>query len=80
MTDHGTISRYTNNRCRCQRCRNANTAYGYHLRSINGTLGRHGPRLPRHGTRVEYIKHRCRCQPCRNAEATYRATYRKLKP
>jgi len=74
---HGTLSAYTNHRCRCRPCRDANRDHYRKKRAQNGTAAIHGPRLPRHGERTEYIKHGCRCQPCRNAEAKYRANYRK---
>jgi len=70
---HGTQNGYANLRCRCDRCRAANTDYCRDLRTARAS--RIVPeRL--HGTVNAYSNYRCRCSQCRAAYNESRRTGR----
>lgn len=71
---HGTMSRYTNSRCRCEACRDAMAEYmrGWHSSKDGLPDGD-----PRHGTLNGYDHYRCRCGRCCAARRTYDADRRK---
>ena len=56
---HGTLSRYTYHRCRCELCRAA---------ARDSRQERVGQKPPRHGTPSSYRNWGCRCVKCRKAE------------
>jgi hypothetical protein len=59
---HG-INGYTHYRCRCDRCRAANTARCGQARQRRELT----PGDPRHGTPNGYFNYNCRCEACRAA-------------
>jgi hypothetical protein len=65
---HGTISRYTNQHCRCAECRAAWRAYYANLRKAgaNGDI----PATVTHGIASTYHVYACRCNDCRTAATT----------
>ena len=75
---HGTTSGYRYHGCRCDLCREANTAA---CRAYAHRSGRHKPRgeylaelaqtaaVHRHGTESRYTNERCRCDLCGAASA-----------
>jgi hypothetical protein len=72
---HGTPGGYTNHRCRCPECREAQRRYvveDYRPRIRE-------PGLPdddeRHGTYNAYSNYRCRCEQCRAANTEYARDY-----
>lgn len=70
---HGTQNGYVNLRCRCDRCRAANTDYCRELKAARAS--RIVPeRL--HGTVNAYSNYRCRCSQCRAAYNESRRTGR----
>jgi hypothetical protein len=71
---HGTISRYTNQRCRCDDCRAAFAAYQRHRRARL----RANPVPPHvsHGSVSTAMNYRCGCRPCRNAVNAYHRAWR----
>jgi hypothetical protein len=71
---HGKIGGYTNHRCRCERCRAANTQRQRDLRS-----GRSGRQVIPHGTDNGYTNYGCRCQSCRQARARAKKRERESK-
>lgn len=72
---HGTRSRYEKG-CRCQSCREANTAYKTEWRAGNTRRGR-PPKT--HGTAYGYESFGCRCRPCTNAHNQSKAVHRALR-
>ena len=87
IPNHGTVSRYSNNACRCDECRKA---WSDHIREYNHRTGRRKPReqylaelraaivVPEHGTAVRYNKpHSCRCDECRAASSAQKREWRK---
>ena len=82
MSDHGTVSRYNNDSCRCDECREAFKVYRreYKARKASGNfvrLNAKGTNVPiPHGTTVGYNHHKCRCTPCRDARAEYQRAKR----
>ena len=73
MADHG-ISRYTNNRCRCDICVEAWRRY---QRAQRLRLAELEP--PEHGTLTAYNGYSCRCESCRAANSEYHRAYRARK-
>lgn len=73
---HGKYSTYTNQRCRCDECREAaRVRMGSYRKArfatrvmVNGRLV--APGLPKesHGKEGTYTNHGCRCQPCTTAQ------------
>lgn len=81
LAPHGTYSRYQNQGCRCDECRQANTDYH---RERNHRLGRTLPwdvmvaqrraeadARDNHGTETRYTRG-CRCRACKDASAEAR--------
>ena len=69
--EHGTRSRYSNDGCRCEPCRQAEREY---------QEARRGPLKPRrtppqHGTASCYSNLGCRCAPCRAAQSSRHKGY-----
>lgn len=88
---HGTTNGYCYHKCRCDRCKTANTDYlrglrqakAARLREEDATAGV-GPNPvrgigdePWHGTRNGYANYHCRCEPCREAQRQYSSAYGK---
>ncbi len=74
---HGTRSRYNNQGCRCQACREANrldTAEDRARRRV--ALG---SAEVEHGTKSTYTNHGCRCEECRVANAATCRAYRERR-
>jgi hypothetical protein len=69
---HGTVNGYTNRRCRCTPCLQAERAYKAAWRAA------HAGDVPDgyHGRRSTYINRGCRCDPCREAAMRYQRDYR----
>ena len=59
--NHGTYSKYTTGKCRCEECKAAAKSY---REAKKGTLA---PGDERHGTTNGYYSFGCRCEPCRAA-------------
>jgi len=73
---HGTISRYNNQRCRCDKCRRAATDY---KRAQRGQAPKPwGPTVP-HGTTTRYQRWGCRCAACKEASRLAMAAWRAKK-
>ena len=68
---HGTVGGYTNNACRCERCRAANAAYVQKRRYERAAALAADPSRAAHGEESTYTNWRCRCQPCTEARAAY---------
>lgn len=68
---HGTQNGYANLRCRCGRCRVANTSYCRELKRV-----RAGRAIPKglHGSVNAYTNYSCRCRECRDAYNKSRRT------
>jgi hypothetical protein len=64
--EHGTASRYRNDGCRCQSCRDASAAKMREFRSQP-----HDPDSIRHGELSTYVNFRCRCAECSAASNAY---------
>lgn len=85
---HGTHNGYTNLRCRCDRCRAANTAshrewahrsgYSRPAEDVNYIRARNADCADNHGTEYRYTRG-CRCDACRAASAAARRI-RRLTP
>jgi hypothetical protein len=69
---HGTISGYTNRRCRCTPCRQAWRAYHAAWRAAHRGKAPDGY----HGRLSTYTQWGCRCDPCRDAQISYQRDYR----
>lgn len=65
MSEHGTISRYTNDECRCGPCRRAWNEYAFARRRERAL------EVPDdlHGKPSTYTNWACRCPACRQAHA-----------
>ena len=74
---HGTEDGYTNHRCRCPRCRQANTVANHKRRQARKS--RPIPAHVEHGTEHCYGNYGCRCGPCRVAHSQARRDYRERK-
>lgn len=73
-TDHPhNLTCYTAHRCRCDRCRAANTTYTANWRTRK-KMSRTG-HIP-HGTYGGYTNYGCHCQPCTAAMRAKRAEQR----
>lgn len=67
MAEHGTYNRYANERCRCEPCRAAASAYQRdYKRRLRERVERGEVAIP-HGTSNGYSNYGCRCEPCREA-------------
>lgn len=75
MMPHGTNSRYTNHRCRCDECRQAHRDYAASRRRYAAAHPL-PPDDPRHGTVVAYVHYLCRCERCKRAASNYRSINR----
>jgi len=77
-TPHGTASRYTNHRCRCEPCAEAyrvfRKRYLVQRPAVcgcgNTSCTRHTRREVKHGLSC-YFRHRCRCVTCKTAMRDY---------
>jgi hypothetical protein len=73
--DHGSVSTYTNYKCRCDLCRVAHSTYIGMLRErryatrilVAGRLV--APAYVAHGTSNAYLNWGCRCWPCTDAHS-----------
>lgn len=65
---HGTVNGYGNLRCRCPRCRAANTAQMRVARARMRAAVAAGQRDLRHGTTGGYTNYGCHCEHCSRAE------------
>jgi hypothetical protein len=72
---HGTLGGYTNHRCRCPECREANRIHCVeeYIPRIRATGLPDGDE--RHGTYNGYRNYRCRCEQCRAAHTEYSRNY-----
>ena len=71
---HGTRLKYAKDRCRCDKCRTANTDYKRKLREIHRRLPL--PVNVQHGTLTTYAEYGCNCFECRRASAKRRKQQR----
>lgn len=72
---HGTTDGYGNHKCRCARCRKANTiAHAEYLARVR----REGRTLGRHGTGLSYDSG-CRCDTCREAHNKKSRDYKRKR-
>ncbi|OZE86945.1 hypothetical protein CH305_03035 [Rhodococcus sp. 15-649-2-2] len=77
MSEHGTVSMYTNRACRCVECKAANAAVQAAFRSarraeridVAGVLVHP---TARHGTTTAYNAYGCRCAACKTSHNTAR--------
>lgn len=66
------LSTYTNRKCRCSECREANRVWQAAARKKrNAALPADDPR---HGKATTYTNHACRCDSCREAHRVYNKT------
>lgn len=76
---HGTVTGYTNYKCRCEPCRKSWREYKaarIRQQKIDGLA----PDDARHGTMNAYMNFSCRCNECDAAATFYRkARYQRLK-
>jgi len=70
---HGTANGYSNLKCRCRPCRDANSESQSEYRQRLATTPRH---LIPHGSVNGYSNYRCRCALCRAAHTDYRRVRR----
>lgn len=63
---HGRVGTYTNHKCRCAPCREANSKY-VARRRVERLAEDKDPNDPRHGLASFYGNHGCRCELCRLA-------------
>lgn len=66
---HGTRYAYIYYKCRCDKCRAANTHYLKFARMKRAWRLRQDPTLAVHGRRATYINWECRCEPCTAAHS-----------
>lgn len=71
---HGTLTAYTNHRCRCAQCRASFASYYRTRRRARVSLP--VPADVRHGSRSTYSNYNCRCEPCRVAHREYMRCWR----
>ncbi len=76
INDHGSLSTYTNHRCRCARCREAQAAAQRDARRRRAVRFAADPSLAEHGTNLAYVEWGCRCQPCTEAHTAVKAAWR----
>ena len=71
---HGTITGYTDYRCRCGACRRAWLEYmrDWREKALKGPI----PESSAHGTRSTYNSYGCRCEPCKAANSAYMREYK----
>jgi len=67
VSEHGTISRYTNDKCRCDDCRAAHRRYSAKRRAQRRELLQDDPTLVEHGRLSTYLNWGCRCTECTEA-------------
>lgn len=61
---HG-MNGYSNLGCRCDICREANTAYNLSMREVRARRIAADPSIRPHGVETTYLNYRCRCAECR---------------
>lgn len=66
---HGTVTRYTNHKCRCRKCRAAGTAY---MRELRARMKQTPEKKIPHGTANGYENYGCRCRKCVKAKSLAR--------
>lgn len=73
---HGTISGYTNHKCRCSDCRIANRET-----KAENRKARTAKPIPRHvhGTDNGYVNYKCRCKRCKKAHNAAMVKWREKK-
>lgn len=69
---HGSISTYTNHRCRCRQCKDANNKATKIARGRRAARLAEDPTLAPHGTESTYNNWLCRCELCSAAANTWR--------
>jgi hypothetical protein len=74
MTEHGTASRYVNQKCRCKLCQ---TAWAQTQREQRERLAELPVPSHLHGRYSTYVNRSCRCEACRAAKNAYRREHRK---
>jgi hypothetical protein len=74
VTSHGTLSRYSNQGCRCVDCRAANATYQRELIARYAAQGGRGE----HGTPYRYDTG-CRCEECRDAHNRKSREYKRRR-
>jgi hypothetical protein len=73
---HGTLSRYSNRRCRCDRCGAANARYQWaQAQARRGQVPDHVA----HGTGNAYTNYGCRCDDCRAAQSERMRAYKQAR-
>ena len=77
MSEHGTISRYTQG-CRCDACREASRIYQLNRRRARGIQPRQASKV--HGTVNQYTNLGCRCDECRAAWRAHHSEYMARTP
>lgn len=75
---HG-LGGYRHGACRCDICRQANSAAVTDYRRRRRAWAREHPETIRHGTRSAYLDDGCRCEPCRYAYSVYQRIGRALR-
>lgn len=78
---HGTTSRYNNQGCRCDECREANRVYGLAYARKRGAVpeAEYRESVKRHGI-TAYRRRGCRCEVCRAALAAQKRRQRANNP
>ena len=65
---HGTLTKYTNHKCRCDLCTEAYREYHEKYRRAKGHSRQ---KKAAHGSFTMYNGHKCRCPPCKQAGSRY---------
>lgn len=75
--NHGTITAYVHHRCRCERCKQANTEYRRKQKVKRYAIVAEGGGLPDHVPHGHsaYTNWGCRCETCTKAFSAYNAPY-----
>lgn len=73
---HGSVNAYTNQKCRCDACKQAWTQAIRKYKDSRIHRLMHDPTLAQHGKYTTYANWGCRCEECKNAWKVY---YQKKK-
>lgn len=74
MRAHGTVAKYNLDKCRCEECKAARSAYTKRLRRMHKS--RAIPPKVKHGTTNCYRYYGCRCECCRMANSIHGREWR----
>jgi hypothetical protein len=75
MAPHGTLTRYTTHKCRCDECKASWRDYHRRVRGCRPLEVYNAERAAKHGTEAKY-RNGCRCDACRAASSAARRSRR----